>query len=174
MVAMQTDDRSREALRGAVTRPNAQAGYDAVLIADNGRIAMGAAPMGREGTSADARILGTELWKNEEGLGATPALRGAWFASVPDNMFNQFRTRYRARYSSNPYRLASLGYDAVLLAVRVAQDWPIGRPFPENELRNPEGFMGVDGAFRFGSGGVAQRVFEVLQDRKSTRLNSSH
>src|SRR3546814_2740254 len=56
MVAMQTYDRSREALRGAVTRLNAQSVYDAVLIADNGRIAMGAAPMVREGTSADARI----------------------------------------------------------------------------------------------------------------------
>src|SRR3546814_3344247 len=118
---MQTYDRSREALRGAVTRLNAQSGYDAVLIADNGRIAMGAAPMIREGTSADARILGTELWKKAEGLGATPALRGAWFASVPDNMFNQFRTRYRAHYSSNPNRLARLGYDAGILAVRIAE-----------------------------------------------------
>lgn len=163
MVAMQTYDRSREALRGAVTRLNAQSGYDAVLIADNGRIAIGAAPMVREGPSADARILGTELWKSEEGLGQTSGLRGAWFASVPDSMFNQFRTRYRARYGANPYRLASLGYDSVLLAVRIGQDWPVGRPFPEDELRNQEGFMGVDGAFRFGSGGVAQRVFEVLQ-----------
>src|SRR3546814_20519880 len=122
MVAMQTYDRSREALRGAVTRLNAQSGYDAVLIADNGRIAMGAAPMVREGTSADARLLGTDLWKNEEGLGATPALRGAWFASMPDNMFNQFRTRYRARYSSNPYRLARTGYSAVLHTLRYTQD----------------------------------------------------
>src|SRR3546814_12713591 len=104
MVAMQTDDRSREALRGAVTRLNAQSGYDAVLIADNGRIAMRAAPMVWEGTSADARILGTELWKNEEGLAATPAQRGDRLPSVPDNMFNQFRPRYRALSSSNPYQ----------------------------------------------------------------------
>ena len=78
-------------------------------------------------------------------------------------MFNQFRTRYRARYQSNPYRLASLGYDAVLLAVRIGQDWPVGQPFPEAELRNEEGFMGVDGAFRFGESGIAQRTLEVLQ-----------
>lgn len=163
MVAMQTYDRSAPSLRSAVTRLNEQSGYDAVLIADNGRIGIGAAPMIKEGPSGDARILGTELWKSEGNLGTTPALRGSWFASVPDNMFNQFRTRYRARYSSNPYRLASLGYDAVLLAVRIGQDWPVGRPFPAAELGNSEGFMGVDGAFRFGENGIAQRTLEVLQ-----------
>jgi branched-chain amino acid transport system substrate-binding protein len=163
MVAMQTYDRSAQSLRSAVTRLNAQSGYDAVLIADNGRIAIGAAPMLQEGPSADAQILGTELWKAEEGLKGAPALHGAWFASVPDNMFNQFRTRYRSRYGSNPYRLASFGYDAVLLAVRIGQDWRVGSPFPEDELRNQEGFMGVDGAFRFSPNGVAQRMFEVLQ-----------
>ncbi len=65
-------------------------------------------------------------------------------------MFNQLRTRYRARYGANPYRLASLGYDAVLLTVRIAKNWRLGRPFPERELRDPAGFAGVDGAFRFG------------------------
>lgn len=163
MVAMQTYDRSPQSLRSAVTRLNAQSGYDAVLVADSGPIGIRAAPMIRGGTSADARLLGTELWKAEGDLGSTPALRGAWYASVPDNMFNQFRTRYRARYGSNPYRLGSLGYDSVLLTIRIAQDWAIGRPFPEAELRNPEGFMGVDGAFRFGPNGVSQRMLEVVE-----------
>ena len=124
---------------------------------------MTAAPMLKAGAGAQARILGTELWKTESGLGAVPALRGAWFASVPDALFNQFRTRYRARYGSNPFRLASLGYDSVLLAVRVGRDWRVGRPFPDNALRSPEGFMGVDGAFRFGRDGIAQRALEVQQ-----------
>src|SRR3712207_7318633 len=45
---------------------------------------------------------------------------------------------------------SSLGYDAVLLAVRIGNQWRIGRRFPEGELLNREGFTGVDGAFRFG------------------------
>src|SRR3546814_19723063 len=97
MGAMQTYDRSREALRGAVTRLNAQSGYNAVLIADNGRIAMGVALMDREGTSADARILGTEVWTNEEGLGTRPAHRGSRIPSVPANMINQFQIGRAAR-----------------------------------------------------------------------------
>jgi hypothetical protein len=78
-------------------------------------------------------------------------------------MFDQLRTRYRARYGEAPYRLASLGYDSVLLAVRVAGSWPVGRPFPVGELTDAEGFSGVDGPFRFGSDGVADRQLEVVQ-----------
>lgn len=163
MVAMQTYDRSAQSLRAAVTRLNGQSSYDAILIADSGRIAISAAPMIRAADSKDARILGTELWKTENSLTTAPAIRGAWFASVPDTMFNQLRTRYRARYGVTPYRLGSLGYDAVLLTVRIAKDWKVGRPFPESELHSNEGFAGVDGAFRFGSDGVADRSLEVLQ-----------
>jgi ABC-type branched-subunit amino acid transport system substrate-binding protein len=163
MVAMQTFNRQPQSLRAAVTRLNAQAAYDAVLIADNGRIAVAAAPLVRAGSSGTAKLLGTELWRTETELTANQANRGAWFASVPDGMFNQLRTRYRARYKTSPYRLASLGYDSVLLTVRIAKDWRVGRPFPENELRNSEGFTGVDGAFRFGRDGVADRTLEVLR-----------
>ena len=83
------------------------------------------------------RLLATERWATESAIGANVALRGAWFAAPSDANYNAFRTRYRARYTAAPYRLASLGYDAVLLVVRVAADWPIGRPFPARALRDP-------------------------------------
>ena len=78
-------------------------------------------------------------------------------------MFNQLRTRYRARYGANPYRLASLGYDAVLLAVRIAKDWRLGRRLPGARASRPGGFAGVDGAFRFDRDGVAERSLEVRE-----------
>jgi hypothetical protein len=103
------------------------------------------------------------LWKTEADLPALAPLRGAWFAAVPEQMFDQLRTRYRTRYRVDPYRLASLGYDAVLVTVRLAAGWPLGQPFPERALRDPAGFRGIDGAFRFGSDGVAERALEVQQ-----------
>ena len=163
MVAMQTYDRSPAALRSAVGRLNAQSGYDAVLIADSARNAAVAAPLIRSGPSRGARILGTELWGTETNIAGQTALRGAWFASAPEAMFAQLRTRYRTRYGRTPYRLASLGYDAVLLTIRTAQRWPVGRSFPAAELLNAEGFSGIDGAFRFGRSGVAERSLEVRQ-----------
>jgi ABC-type branched-subunit amino acid transport system substrate-binding protein len=163
LVATETFDRTPVSLRSAAVRLNAKGPFDAVLVADNGQIAMSAAATIRSGLSREARILGTELWRSETALTSSVPMRGAWFAAAPDAMFNQLRTRYRARYGRTPYRLASLGYDAVLLAVRVGNEWRIGRRFPESELLNPEGFTGVDGAFRFTRTGVAERQLEVLQ-----------
>jgi ABC-type branched-subunit amino acid transport system substrate-binding protein len=158
LVGLQSYDRDAASLRAAVTRVSAQGAYEAILVADSGRIAALAAP-GIHGS----KMLGTELWATEGDLGRTPGLRGAWYAAASDTMFNQLRARYRARYGTNPYRLASLGYDAVLLAVRIAKDWRVGRAFPERALRDPGGFAGVDGAFRFDEHGIAQRSLEVRE-----------
>lgn len=163
MVAMQEFGRTPAAMREAVATLNGQGAYDAVLIADSARPAATVAALVRSGPSGRARILGTELWSAEPGLAELAALRGAWFASASDTMFNQFKTRYRARYGKTPYRLASLGYDAVLLSVRVAAGWRIGWPFPERALLDPGGFAGVDGAFRFRPSGVAERALQVQE-----------
>lgn len=165
LVSMQTYDRTPAALRTAIRAMNGEGNYDAVLIADGGRIAIAAAPQIKAGPSKNARILGTELWSTDRDLYQNAALRGAWYAAPSDNLFNQFATRYRARYSRTPYRLGSLGYDAVLLAVRIAGDWRLGRPFPARELLSDEGFTGVDGAFRFTRDGTAQRMLAVQELR---------
>ena len=163
LVASQTFGRDPRSLRSAAIRLNAAAPYDAVLIGDNGRIGISAAATIRTGPSRQARILGTELWRSETALTSAPTMRGAWFAAAPETMFNQLRTRYQAQYGKVPYRLGSLGYDAVLLTVRVARGWRVGRPFPESELLNEEGYSGVDGAFRFRRDGIAERQLEVVQ-----------
>jgi hypothetical protein len=160
---MQTYDRSPKALANAVLLLGKDQGYDAVLIADSGRIAITAAPMIRKGSSSAARILGTELWNAEPSLGNAPALAGSWYASVSDARYRQLAAKYRARYGKGPYRLASLGYDAVLLTVRIASDWQPGERFPAGKLTDPDGFAGVDGAFRFRKDGIAERSLEVHQ-----------
>ncbi|MDQ3075348.1 MAG: penicillin-binding protein activator [Pseudomonadota bacterium] len=152
-------DRSSASVKAAATRLGTKGDFDAVLIADAGRIAALAAPA----LPRAAIYMGTELWAGDKTLGKTPALRGAWYAAAPDARFNQLSTRYRARYGKSPYRLASLGYDAMLLAVRSAQDWPIGRAFPARGLIDKDGFAGVDGSFRFGRDGIAERLLEVRQ-----------
>jgi ABC-type branched-subunit amino acid transport system substrate-binding protein len=162
VVAMQTYDRSGASLQAAIAKL-AKVRYDAVLLADSGRIAVGTVPLIRKAGGANARLLGTELWNAEQGLNASPAMAGAWYASVDDSTFAQLEERYRARYGRKPYRLASLGYDAVLLTVRVAKDWKPGAPFPVDKLDDDGGFAGVDGAFRFHDGHVAERALAVHQ-----------
>lgn len=157
--AIETFSRTTASVRTAGNTLNAKDRFDAVLIADSGRLATQAAAAVRPG----ARLLGTELWAGDRAIGASPRLRGAWFAAAPDARFSQLVTRYRARYGKVPYRLGSLGYDAVLLTVRAARGWPARRPFPERLLTERDGFAGVDGIFRFGRDGVAERALEVRE-----------
>jgi branched-chain amino acid transport system substrate-binding protein len=162
LTGVQTYDRTAANLQAAAARLNGQGQFDAVLIADGSRIALQIVPIVRQ-SSPQPRILATELWATEANIGASVGLRGAWYAAPADGLFNQFRIRYRARYNATPFRLATLGYDAVLLAVRVAANWPVGRAFPSRALREGDGFTGVDGAFRFGRDGVADRALEVRE-----------
>lgn len=157
LVAVERYDSPGEA-RAAARRLNSRGASDAVLIADTGRVAASIAPQFRSGI----RLLGTDLWSGER-LGATARLRGAWYATVSDERFGQFTTRYRARYGTAPPRLASLGYDSMLLTISATRNWDPRRRFPVPVLTNPEGFVGVDGVFRFGPDGVAQRGLEVRQ-----------
>ena len=159
VTAIQSYDRSKGAVATAARQLNARGAFDAVLIGDSPRIAAIAAPL----IKAGPRRLGTELWATDRTLGKTVPLRGSWYAAAPDVQFDRLVARYRARYGKTPYRLASLGYDAVLLAVRNARNWPIGRPFPAKSLIDKDGFGGVDGSFRFTRDGVAERLLEVRQ-----------
>ncbi|NJC32989.1 ABC-type branched-subunit amino acid transport system substrate-binding protein [Sphingomonas jejuensis] len=166
VVSMENFDRSPASLRTAVGRLSP--GYEALLIADGGRIAVQAVPLVRRGNGAEARILGTELWAAEADIGTNAALNGAWFAGVGNELYDQFARRYRARYSTAPYRIASLGYDATLLVERIARDWRVGTPFPVRELTDEGGFGGIDGAFRFGRDGTAERALVVYQVGQGT------
>ena len=163
VVSMQNFDRSAGSITAAITRLSQTSPYEAVLIADSGRTAVQAVPILRAKGGASAKILGTELWNTEGALAASPALRGAWFASVSDGLYNQLASKYRERFGKSPYRLASLGYDAVLLVTRLSGDWRVGSAFPAARLTDAGGFTGIDGAFRFGRDGVVERALEVQQ-----------
>ena len=162
LVSVQSYDRNAGAIMGAISRINKAGAADAILIADSSRTAVQAIPIIRRGPSASAKILGTELWNTEASL-SSPTLNGAWFASVSDGVYTQMAAKYRTRFGMAPYRLSSLGYDAVLLATKVATNWKLGTPFPLRALDDTGGFAGIDGPFRFNAYGVAERALEVQQ-----------
>ncbi|GGE08293.1 penicillin-binding protein activator [Polymorphobacter glacialis] len=139
--------------------------FQALLIADSGSVAGQFIPaLAKFGAPPGSVILvGTELWNNEPGIARAAALRGALFSAVPDDRFVKLTQRYRAKYGSTPSRLASFGYDSVLLVNSIAGNWALGTPFPRALLTAREGFAGIDGAFRFTPGGIAERGLEVQQ-----------
>jgi ABC-type branched-subunit amino acid transport system substrate-binding protein len=166
VVRMESYNRTGASLRSAINKMRSAKNYDALLIADSGQTAIRAIPLIRS-SGSNARILGTELWNTDNNLSGAPSARGAWFASVSDGLYNQYANKYRQQFSASPFRLSSLGYDSVLLTYRVARDWKVNTPFPVDRLRDSDGFVGLDGAFRFGSSGVAERALEVQEVRTS-------
>lgn len=159
----ETYARGNTSIVSAAGRLRAAGGYDTVLIADSARLAVDAAGELNKTARSRARILGTELWSGDSSLARTPALEGALFAAVSDQRYRRFADSYTARFGAQPYRTATLGYDAVLLTLRIARDWKVGSPFPKNALYDRGGFLGVDGAFRFARNGVVERALEVRE-----------
>lgn len=161
VVASETYDRGNTSIASAAQRLKVKGGYDAVLIADGARMATRAAPMLKAVGAVSPRILGTELWAGESTVLAAPALRGAWYAAVSDARYSKFVSSYKARFGAQPYRIATLGYDGVLLTLNVAREWKPGSLFPTRKLGDRGGFVGLDGAFRFAGDNVAERSWEV-------------
>ena len=61
----------------------------------------------------------------------------------------------------------------MLLTIRIARDWRPGDAFPTARLSDRDGFAGLDGAFRFGRDGVAERALEVQEIRGGTAVTVS-
>lgn len=146
-----------------VTHAIAPVGFQALLIADAGQVAAAIAPALAQLGATNVLVMGTELWGSEPAIAQSAGLRGAVFAAVPDERFRQLGVRYRAKFGGAPSRLASLGYDAVLLAASFTPTWAPGAPFPRAGLTARSGFTGIDGFFRLGGSGVAERGLVVEQ-----------
>lgn len=163
LIASESYARGNTSIISASQRLRSKGGYDTVLIADGARLATQAAAELKRSGAEGTRILGTELWSGEASLTRAPAVEGALFSAVSDRRFKRFADSYEARFGTKPYRIATLGYDSVLLTLRVARDWRVGSNFPVSQLYDRGGFLGVDGPFRFGRDGIAERALEVRQ-----------
>lgn len=111
--------------------------------------------------SKKVQIIGTGLWNDSRTLGL-PALQGAWFTAPENAGFNAFAQRYKAKFGSDPARIATLAYDAVSLAIALSRSQGSQR-YSESVLTNPSGFNGADGVFRFKADGSNERGLSVLE-----------
>jgi ABC-type branched-subunit amino acid transport system substrate-binding protein len=162
IMSVQRYDRGNTSIVSAAQRLTASGGFDTVMIADSARLSIMAARELKEQTPS-LHLIGTELWSGEADIASSAVLRGGWFAAISDDRWRQFTDSYQSRFGSRPYRVATLGYDAVLLTLRVARDWQPGKPFPTASMLDATGFLGLDGPFRFRRTGIGERAMEVRQ-----------
>ncbi|MBN8998570.1 MAG: penicillin-binding protein activator, partial [Rhizobiales bacterium] len=111
--------------------------------------------------SGAVQFLGSGQWDDPE-TARSAALAGAWYPAPDKAGYEAFAARYRAAFGEPPLRAASLGYDAVSLAAGLAARYG-AQGFTPQSLTNPNGFLGVDGAFRFLPDGTNQRGLAVYQ-----------
>lgn len=146
---------------------------DALFLPEGGDnlVAIGQALQGAGIDMRKVKPLGTGIW-NDGRVFRVPALAGGWFCAPESAGFDAFAGRYRARFGSDPTRIATLSYDAVSLAAALTRTQGAQR-FSEQVLTNPSGFSGADGVFRFRANGLNERGLAVLEIRNGAAVTVS-
>lgn len=117
--------------------------------------------MGQNADLGQVKMLGSGQWDTPQ-IKNNPTLAGAWFSGPDDAGFNGFAQRYQQTYGSAPPRNASLVYDGITLAAGLIRSAGPQR-FQQRILTNRDGFIGIDGLFRFKSNGLNERGLAVYQ-----------
>ncbi|MCH1542054.1 MAG: penicillin-binding protein activator [Alphaproteobacteria bacterium] len=137
--------------------------YDAVFMPEGGLALRNLAPLLPYFDIDPRRVkfIGTGLW-DDPTLSQEPPLHGGWYAAAPNKNWSGFAARYEKTYDAAPPRLASMAYDAVSLAARLAA-FATEAPFRTELLTDPNGFNGIDGIFRLKPGGLNERGLAVQE-----------
>ncbi len=104
------------------------------------------------------KMLGTGAW-NDANIWREPSLRGAWFPTAPSVEVADFEARYQRMYGAAPSSLSAVAYDAAALVLALSADGGV----ETEELINRDGFMGVNGLFRFRTDGTAERSLAIME-----------
>ncbi|GGB40810.1 penicillin-binding protein activator [Roseibium aquae] len=107
------------------------------------------------------KMIGSGQWDTPQ-LKNNQVMAGSWFPGPEENGFQTFAQRYQATYGSAPPRNATLAYDGVTLAAGLVRSAGQQR-FSIPVLTNQDGFIGIDGLFRFLSNGQNERGLAVYQ-----------
>lgn len=161
LARVQFFDPNAQDYAGAVRAVADGAPFDAILLPEGGLGLRTIAPLLAFYGVEQAQLLGTGLW-DEPDIGREPSLLGGWFAAPQPDLRAEFERRYRATFGAEPPRLATLAYDAVALAAVLARS-PFGSSYDWTALTDPNGFVGVDGIFRFHPTGEIERGLAVLE-----------
>jgi ABC-type branched-subunit amino acid transport system substrate-binding protein len=143
----------------------AAATADALFLPENAEGLAAIGPALRTAGLDPQRVkpLGTGVW-NEPAVFQIAGLQGGWYAAPDSTGFEAFAGRYRAKFGSDPTRLATLSYDGVSLAAALVRTQGSQR-FSEGALTNPSGFAGADGVFRLRADGTSDRALAVYEIR---------
>jgi ABC-type branched-subunit amino acid transport system substrate-binding protein len=161
-------DRDAAAAARALAQQIRGSNVQAILIAENGSPLRATGPaLLIGGVSLDRiQLLGTSAWAGGDAQ-REPTLSRGWYAAPDPAIRADFEQRFRAAYGGRaPTRIASLGYDGVMTAVRAAQAMRGAAAVPRAAIERPDGFTGADGVFRFRGDGSIERGLAIMEVRQ--------
>jgi len=112
------------------------------------------------------QIMGLNHWENSASILSEPALQKAWF-TMPDQRFRSFyENKFINKFGYIPHPKSNLAYDAV------ASLGVLHKNLTNNEndyfdkfngLFNRNGFIGIDGIFRFNNDRIAEKELSIIE-----------
>lgn len=133
----------------------------AVLVPESGVKLRSVAPL-LPYSGLDTRyavFLGTSQW-DDPSVWREPTLINGYFVAPPRETFRKFVDDYERIFGEEPSRLAPLGYDVATVTAKLAS---AGKGFSAEVLSSEDGFVGVNGLFRFRIDGTAERSLSILR-----------
>lgn len=138
-------------------------GFDAVLIPESGAKLTSAISMFAYYDVAypQVQFLGTSIWENSK-LNNESMIVKSWYPALSRTHSTYFANKYAGIFNERPSSLYSFAYDAVALANELSKQ-------PTDNLNSvitsPEGYAGINGAFRLFEDGTNQHSLDIMEIR---------
>lgn len=139
--------------------------FDAIIISEHGtKLKSAIAMLGYyDVTSPKVKILGTSAWENSHLNGEGNTI-GSWYPALSRKHNEYFINKYSKIFGENPNSIFAFGYDAVALASAIANDKKYDNL--RDAITNPDGYIGINGAFKIFENGYNQHSLDVLEVRR--------
>ncbi|MBH67232.1 MAG: hypothetical protein CMM58_02650 [Rhodospirillaceae bacterium] len=138
--------------------------FDSVLLPSGGPELKRIAPLLAfyDVDPARVKLLGTTFWDDMSDLTIEPALLGSWYVAPSPELLTPFYAKFKGFFGYQPPRLATLGYDAMLLGVTLALLKRMDN-YKGEAIIDSRGYSGVDGIVRLLPDGSNERGFAILE-----------
>ena len=158
------DAAARRELKQMETQVGAgDVGFDAVIIPENGAKLTSAISMFAYYDAAYPQIqfLGTSVWETGA-FNKESTIVNSWYPAISRTHSAYFATKYYNIFGERPSSLYSLAYDAVALANELSRQQTDNLNMI---ITDPDGYAGINGAFRFFDDGTNQHSLDIVEIR---------
>ena len=114
------------------------------------------------GAGGTPKLLGSGGW-DYPNLGRNGAFVGSWYPAPDPRGWQSFSEKFSRTFGSAPPRIATLAHDATMVAIRLASQYPAGERYTAGNIARANGFVGIDGPFRFNPDGTSTHSLAVLE-----------